>query len=81
MNLEVDLNVMELLCECTQCPMEIGCFSFRVYSNEFKKENISSYICPRGHKLNDISFVASLKIDTHGYTIDRNHPLWITNPS
>jgi len=77
----VDETIVELLCECSNCPEGCACFSFRVTTEELEElktdDDSGKYTCNRGHLITWNNVAATAKVDTAGYTIDRNHPLWI----
>lgn len=77
-----DPNTYELYFECPDCELGYGDFSMRITLKEHTELNPNCEItfkCPRkGHSQNWNSLRGSCRVDSHGYTIDRNHPLWRT---
>lgn len=76
---EVDPELYDLYFECPYCPSCLGVFQCRVNALErsLLTETFVVYQCARGHQQTWMSFRGSARVDTHGYTIDRQHPLWL----
>ena len=78
----VDPTIRELCCECSACPSKCTCFSFRAPEGEIDLLAAGTdlgFTCPRGHPITWDQVRCTVEVDTWGYTIDRNHPLWRTN--
>jgi Zn finger protein HypA/HybF involved in hydrogenase expression len=76
----IDIDIIELNCECSQCPSGCTCFDFRVPAEdlpqlESEPERVF-YQCPRGHGITWAQVRGTSRVDDAGYPIDRNHPLW-----
>ena len=69
-SLGIDPKIIELDFECLHCG-KLGLFSMRGEIGCFESESIR---CPRGHK--NPHFRGFSRVDTAGYIIDRQHPLW-----
>ena len=75
----VNLDEFHLDFDCVECPPCLGHFAMRVTHSELDelaKTRQIPYKCPRGHEQTWTSFRGSCNVDSAGYTIDRNHPLW-----
>ena len=78
MNFYVDEDVFDLDFECPECPPTLGIFSVRLSKGE-KARLSPTYMpfhCPRAHRQTWTSYRGFFQVDSRGYTIDRNHPLW-----
>jgi hypothetical protein len=78
--MNVDIDIVELNCECPQCPSGCTCFDFRVPAEdllqlESEPERVF-YQCPCGHGITWAQVRGTSRVDDAGYPIDRNHPLW-----
>lgn len=76
--LYIDCEVFDLDFECHDCPSTLGVFSVRATRAE--KDLLSPtcmpFFCPRMHRQTWTSYRGFFRVDNHGYTIDRRHPLW-----
>lgn len=75
----MDTTIRELCCECAACPPACTCFTVRAAEEEvtaLKAGTDLGFTCPRGHPIHWEQVRCTLQVDTWGYTIDRNHPLW-----